>query len=120
MSISTENLRTFKSLTAGSNVIMPNGKKLTFAGPLGGHGAYVTANPEEQRYLEEMVKSTNGQVWEEAPPEVEAKIVAAAEITADKQVVQADLTKTAVTAVNPTLAAMQAKLGQVPEAKAQQ
>lgn len=111
--LNVEGLRTFKSLTAGSNVIMHNGKKLTFGGHLGGHGAFTTANPEEIRYMEEVVRASNGAVWEEVAPEVEAKLLASSEVVLTQAQTQEDLTKMAATAVNPTLAAMQAKLGQV-------
>ncbi len=106
-------VRTFKALTAGSNVIMPNGKKLTFGGPIGGHGVYVTSNSSEVRFLEEMVKFSNGQIWEEAAPEQEAAIVAASPVVNDTKVAAADVAAIAEKSVNPRLAAMAATLGNI-------
>lgn len=111
--LNVESLRTFKSLTAGSNVIMHNGKKLTFGGPLGGHGAFTTASPEEIRYLEEVVRASNGAVWEEVAPEAEAVLLANSEVVATQEQTQKDLTEKAAAAVDPKILAMQAKLGMV-------
>ena len=105
--------RTFKALSAGSNVIMPDGKKLTFGGPLGGHGVYVTSNSSEVRFLEDMVRYSNGQIWQEAAPEREAEIIAASPVVADTKTAAKDVADLAVRAVNPRLEAMAATLGSI-------
>ena len=108
-----QELRTFKALTAGSNVIMPTGKKLVFGGPVGGHGAYVTNKAIEIAFLQEMVQNANGQIWEEASPEKEAVIIATSPVVTDTETAASDVKDLAVKAVNPRLEAMAAALGSI-------
>lgn len=117
--MSTKQLNTYVSLTAGSTFIMPNGGVLRFMGPKGGHGHYSTSNPAEIEQLDELHASPTAQISRESIATVDeetAAVVNVKEETAVKalapEVAQAavDAAEASERAISPAVAAAQANL----------
>jgi len=118
MTSATPELRTFKSLNAGSTVIREDGTKLYFIGAPGGHGSLMTSDPAKIRFLQQHCATSHGQLWEETATTDDVVQAATAESVVDSKTVTAELTARAVVGTNPTLTALQAKLGSAAQSAA--
>ena len=64
--------QTYRHLVAGSTFIKPSGEILTFAGPKGGMGYYVTDKEDEITALDFLAKAPTAQVEKETPETIGA------------------------------------------------
>lgn len=89
-------MNTYCSQTAGSNTIMPSGKTLTFAGPRGGIGVYVTEAPDEIEWLDGLCSVKTSQIFKpDSTKQVDFSVQAATAEVRERAEFTADPAKTA-------------------------
>lgn len=109
--------KTYRHLVAGSTFIKPSGEILTFAGPKGGAGFYVTDKPDEHTLLDALVKSPTAQLEEVIEESAEGVVVASKAADPALEAAKQDAEKNTENASNPAVLAMQNKLGSLIAAK---
>lgn len=125
--MTTKQVNTYMSLTAGSTFIMPTGEVLRFMGKQGGHGHYSTSNPAEIAELDKLHASPTAQISRESIATVDeetAAVVTVKEETTVKvaapEVAQAvaEAAEASERAISPAVAAAQANLAKTISATA--
>lgn len=104
--------RVFQHVYAGANTILPDGTKLTFGGPLGSQGTFITNVPEEVAHLEKLAKMPGSQISEivHTADGRDVPTSADAQFSADQAQVRADAAANSARDLDPNVVAARSNL----------